>query len=157
MSGADTTVVRYCTKYEYVFVFPCLLLSSVLLCCCCCLLLLFVIMCGMAKSVPVVHCIWFQFYLSRIQTRFSFNVTLGSTVAFAAAIVLRIIRIIHPEGITGMPGAEAGVRPPRRSPSCIWHDIAWWLLSWWCISYLLTHNLCGSCTYVVRNIRVRVE
>ena len=119
-SWADTTVVRYCTKYEYVFVFPCLLLSGVLLCCCCCLLMLFVIMCGMAKSVPVVHCIWYQCYLSLIQTRFFFNVTLGSTVAFSAAIVLRIIRIIHREGITGMPGAGAGVRPPWRSPSCIY-------------------------------------
>ena len=56
-----TYTARCCTTYEYVFVFTCLLLCSVLLYCCCCscfcLLLLFVIVCRMAKFVPVVRCI----------------------------------------------------------------------------------------------------
>ena len=53
--------VRCCTTFEYVFVYTCLLLCIVLIYCCCCscscLLLLFVIVCRMAKFVPMVHCI----------------------------------------------------------------------------------------------------
>ena len=64
--------VRCCTTYEYAFIYTChvflLLLCTVLLycccCSCCCLLLLFVIVYRMAKFVAVVHCIWFQCFLS---------------------------------------------------------------------------------------------
>ena len=60
--------VRCCTMYERVFVYTCLLLCSVLkygcCCSCCCLLLLLVIVCWMAKFVAVVHCMWFQCFLS---------------------------------------------------------------------------------------------
>ena len=79
--------VRCCTTYEHVFVYTCLLLCSVLLyccyCSCCCLLLLFVIVCRMAKFVAGVHCIWFQCFFT--QTRYIFNVALGSTVAFTVS------------------------------------------------------------------------
>ena len=55
--------VRFCTTYEYVFVYTCLLLCSVLLycccCSCCCLLLLFIV-CQMASFVRVVHGVWSQ-------------------------------------------------------------------------------------------------
>ena len=50
--------------YSYIPACRCVVL---LYCCCCsscCLLLLFVIVCRMVKFVPVVHCIWFQCFLS---------------------------------------------------------------------------------------------
>ena len=86
--------VRCYTTYEYLFVYTChvllLLLGSVLLYCCCCscwcLLLLFVIVCWMAKFM-----LWFlhliPVFFSFIQTRFIFNVPLGSTVAFTASML----------------------------------------------------------------------
>ena len=89
--------VRCCTMYDCIFCCCC----SVVVCCYTAamllLLLLFIIVCRMTKFVVVVHCIWFQCFFLLIQTRFIFNVPLGSTVAFTASIFyLKYTHSIHP-------------------------------------------------------------
>ena len=102
--------VRRTSMYLYILVlyFCC---CSVLLSCCCCscsaaaCCWLFIIVCWMTQFVAVVYCVWFQFLF--IQTRFIFNIPLGSAVACTASIYVYSCNTQYRTSskITGMRGA----------------------------------------------------
>ena len=124
--GPDTVdcnyTVRCRTTYEYVFVYTRHVFLLLLLLLLCVAILLAAAAVVLIIGAAVLHrapggknCCWFiqfdpsAFFLS-IQTRFIFDVPIGSTVSY--------LRLDLPTSLvlTGMRGAKASVSPPRRGP-----------------------------------------